>query len=73
VGSRRPPRRPPLPLAFVTANRLFEQLEGVGVRDEITGRRRDRIFSYTPYVALFRDEPPAAEEGEVQEIEADLP
>ena len=40
--------------------------------DEITGRKRDRIFSYTPYVALFRDQPPAADEGEVQETEADL-
>ncbi len=40
--------------------------------DEITGRKRDRIFSYTPYVGLFRDQPPAADEGEVQETEADL-
>jgi Fic family protein len=61
-----------LGVAFVTANKLVEQLEGLGVVDEITGRKRDRIFSYTPYVALFRDQPPAADEGEVQETEADL-
>jgi cell filamentation protein, protein adenylyltransferase len=59
-----------LGISFVTANRLVEQLEGLGVLEEITGRRRDRVFSYTPYVALFRDEPPGAEEGEVQETEA---
>jgi Fic family protein len=61
-----------LGISFVTANRLVEQLEGLGVLEEITGRRRDRVFSYTPYVALFRDEPPGAEEGEVQETEAEV-
>jgi Fic family protein len=61
-----------LGIAFVTANKLVEQLERLGVLDEITGRKRDRIFSYTPYVALFRDEPPGAAEGEVQETEADV-
>jgi Fic family protein len=61
-----------LGIAFVTANKLVEQLEGLGILNEITGRRRDRIFSYTPYVALFRDEPPGADEGEVQETEADV-
>lgn len=62
-----------LGVAFVTANKLVEQLAGLGIVDEITGRKRDRTFRYTPYVALFRDEPPAADEGEVQETEADLP
>jgi Fic family protein len=61
-----------LGIAFVTANKLIDQLAGLGIVDEITGRKRDRIFSYTPYVALFRDEPPAADEGELQETEADL-
>ena len=58
-----------LGIAFVTANKLVEQLEGLGILEEITGRRRGRVFSYTPYVALFRDEPPGAGEGEVQETE----
>jgi Fic family protein len=57
-------------ISFVTANKLVQQLEGLGVLEEITGRKRDRIFSYTPYVALFQDEPPDAEEGDVQETEA---
>jgi Fic family protein len=61
-----------LGVTFVTASKLVEQLAGLGIVDEITGRKRDRIFSYTPYVALFRDQPPAADQGEVQETEADL-
>jgi Fic family protein len=60
-----------LGIAFVTANKLIEQLANLGIVDEITGRRRDRIFSYTPYVSLFRDEPARAE-GELQETEADV-
>lgn len=60
-----------LGISFVTANRLVEQLESLGVLDEITGRKRDRIFSYTPYVALFHDEAPGAQEGDVEETEAD--
>ena len=60
-----------LGISFVTANRLVEQLESLDVLDEITGRKRDRIFSYTPYVALFQDEPPGAQEGDIQETEAD--
>jgi Fic family protein len=60
-----------LGISFVTANRLVEQLESLGVLDEITGRKRDRIFSYTPYVALFQDEAPTAQEGDIQETEAD--
>ncbi|HEX9567027.1 MAG TPA: Fic family protein [Thermoplasmata archaeon] len=61
-----------LGIAFVTANKLVEQLDGLGILEEITGRRRDRVFSYVPYVTLFRDEPPYAEQGEVQETEADV-
>ena len=61
-----------LGISFVTASRLVEQLKGLGVLEEITGRRRDRVFSYTPYVALVRDEPPGAAEGEVQETEAEV-
>ncbi len=58
-----------LGVAFVTANKLVEQFAKLGIVDEVTGRKRDRIFSYTPYVALFRDEP-AAVAGELQETEA---
>lgn len=58
--------------AFVTANKLVDQMESLGILEEITGRRRDRIFSYVPYVALFRDEPPVPGKEETQETEADV-
>jgi len=61
-----------LGISFVTANKLVEQLEGLGVVEEVTGRKRDRVFSYSPYVALFQDEPPGADEGDIQETEADV-
>jgi len=60
-----------LGIAFVTANKLAGQLESLGILEEITGRRRDRIFSYSPYVGLFRDEPPGRETDKVQETEAE--
>lgn len=46
-------------------------MESLELLHEITGRRRDRVFSYAPYVSLFQDEPPGGEGGELQEIEAD--
>jgi len=60
-----------LGIAFVTANKLVEQMESLGILEEITGRRRDRIFSYSPYVGLFRDEPPGRDAEEVQETETE--
>ncbi len=61
-----------LGISSVTSNKLVEQLEGLGLLEEIAGRKRDRIFSYTPYVVLFQDEPPGAEDGGVQETDADV-
>ena len=57
-------------IAFVTANKLVQQMESLGILEEITGRRRDRIFSYSPYVRLFPDEPPGRAGGGIQEAEA---
>ena len=44
-----------LKVTFATANKLIEHLERLGLVDEISGRRRGRIFGYTPYLTLFRD------------------
>jgi len=60
-----------LDIAFVTANKLVEQMESLAILEEITGRRRGRIFRYSPYVALFEDARPHAEEGEMQETEGE--
>jgi len=60
-----------LGISFVTANKLVEQLVDLGVVEEITGRRRNRIFSYSPFITLFQDEPPGPEAGTVEGTEAD--
>jgi Fic family protein len=45
--------RSELGVAFATANKLVEQLESIGFLNEVTGRKRDRIFRFAPYLALF--------------------
>ncbi|MEZ5716129.1 MAG: Fic family protein [Paracoccaceae bacterium] len=44
-----------LGLSQQAANTLTDRLEQLGVVCEITGQRRNRMFSYDPYVALFTD------------------
>lgn len=46
-----------LGVAFATANNLVAQFEEACLPVEITGGRRGRIFSYEPYLSLWRDEP----------------
>ena len=48
-------------LTFVTANRALGHLQELGVVAELTGQRRNRLFSYTSYIdALARGtEPPS--------------
>lgn len=58
-----------LGVAFATANTMVEQLERLALVKEITGRRRDRIFRFEPYLGLFEDEEAPAP-GEVQETTA---
>ena len=36
-----------------TAGRLLERMAVLGIIDEVTGRRRGRVFRYTPFVELF--------------------
>lgn len=43
-------------LSFARANGLVSQLQGLGLLRETTGRRRNRVFSYEPYMALFCEE-----------------
>jgi Fic family protein len=42
-------------LSFANANSLARQLETVGLLREITGRKRNRRFSYQPYLGLFHE------------------
>ena len=45
--------RAELGVTFATANKLVDQLERLGLVVEATGRRRDRIFRFDPYLRLF--------------------
>ena len=53
-----------LDVSFATANKLVDQLERLGFVAEVTGRKRDRIFRFDPYLRLFEDEErePAADD-----------
>jgi Fic family protein len=55
-------------VAFATANNLVHAFERIGLLVEVTGRRRSRVFRYTPYLDLFGDPapaPPSPAEAEV--------
>lgn len=52
-----------LQVTFATANRVIDGLQKVGVVDEITGGRRNRVFRYEPYLGLFADPDVSPEEA----------
>jgi Fic family protein len=43
-------------VVFTSANSILQNLADLGLLEETTGRKRNRRFSYMPYLALFRDE-----------------
>ncbi|MGI9014995.1 MAG: helix-turn-helix domain-containing protein [Phycisphaerales bacterium] len=45
-----------LGITDVTVRSLINQLEALGLLEEITGRSRDRLYKYAPYLALFEDD-----------------
>lgn len=56
-----------LKLSFVTAAKLTDGLVELGIVEEITGARRNRVYRYSPYLALFADEQPRLEPSELQD------
>ncbi len=42
-------------LTYPNANTLIKDLTDIGLLQEITGQKRNRAFSYAPYLAVFRD------------------
>jgi ribosomal protein S25 len=44
-----------LNISFPTANKLAAGFVERGILNEVTGHRRNRIFRYSPYLAMFDD------------------
>jgi len=44
---------------FPAANDLVARLAKYGIIQEITGNKRNRVYRYEPYIALFNDSPSA--------------
>lgn len=42
-------------LSFANANTLVRQLAALGLLTEVTGKKRNRVFAYAPYLDLFTD------------------
>ncbi len=42
-------------LSYPNANSLVKELCNIGLLEEITGQKRNRAFSYAPYLDVFRD------------------
>jgi Fic family protein len=42
-------------LSYPNANTLIRDLSDIGLLQEITGQKRNRAFSYEPYLAVFKD------------------
>ena len=48
-----------------TVGRLLDQMITMGILDEVTGRRRDRVYRYSPFLDVLVDDPdPAQNERE---------
>ena len=57
-----------LDVSFATANKLVERLCHLEFLVEVTGRKRDRIFRFAPYLALFEgDEDAPADSRDIAE------
>ena len=56
-----------LDVSFATANKLVDQLERLGFVAEVTGRKRDRIFRFDPYLRLFEGDKREPAAGDLQE------
>lgn len=42
-------------LSYPNANTLVKDLCDLGLLEEITGQKRNRVFAYQPYLKVFQD------------------
>lgn len=62
-----------LGVSFVTADRLIDRLQELGLLHELTGARRGRRYAYQPYLDLLTErEPETADDAPVQTTETVL-
>lgn len=61
-----------LDVTDVTASRVLDRLGALGLVEELTGQRRNRVFRYTPYWQLFRD-PEADNDDDAVPLQATAP
>lgn len=47
-----------------TASKSVARLEEAGLLEEMTGRKRDRVYKYAPYIEIFNDQPGYRDEVE---------
>ena len=43
-------------VSYTTANNLVYSLVANGILEEVTGRRRNRLFRYAPYIDIFNED-----------------
>ena len=65
--------RDELGVSYPTANNLVQQLESLEMLEEISGRERNRLYRFTPFVLLFRDPEPFTIEENLQVTEVSRP
>lgn len=46
-------RRQKLDTSFPTANAAVQLLEALGIVAELTGQKKNRVYSYQPYIELL--------------------
>lgn len=54
---------------YMTASKLVEKFVGLGILHEITGWQRNRLYRYTPYLALFEAPLDADSGGNVRPVQ----
>jgi Fic family protein len=56
-----------LECTYGQANALVARFEQLGILHETTGKKRNRVYQYAPYLRLFPSATPVVDDGELQE------
>lgn len=61
-----------LGVTYPTASRVIDHLMSIGLLEEITGRKRNRVFRYSPYVRLFEGNDTSDDEDSLSQVTESL-